>query len=326
MTIPISSSDAIDRCKSLLIIDGLLAPSASSNRSASSLAKGGVTQSSHCRLPLTFPPASPPPVSLGPSPLARLLWPVSFGPSPLPRLLPWPVSSLAGLGRRCPGPSFASPAMRHILPDRIYRFAWENVREERQAETVIGIGREGARVNHFDMKRTLLYIYIYIYIFFFAMNWFIFPGCLMGNVSFWVVLRPQHDESPGFVSMLQLLWSNQLNCFYFTFLFVSLSFSLSLSLLIFFPFISFNKIIFKKNNNNTNCVCQIKWNIGTPISAPIIDEQEFKSTQFHLGLEAAAALRGVALQRGRARAYPAAAAAAAAAALARPQLTAASLG
>jgi len=57
-----------------------------------------------------------------------------------------------------------------------------------------------------------------------------------------------------------------------------------------------------------------------------LDEQEFKSTQFHLGLEAAAALRGVALQRGRARAYPAAAAAAAAAALARPQLTAASLG
>lgn len=61
------------------------------------------------------------------------------------------------------------------------------------------------------------------------------------------------------------------------------------------------------------------------------DEQEFKSSQFHLGLEAAAALRGVALQRGRVRAaaaaqaYPAAAAAAAAAALARPQLTAASL-
>lgn len=45
------------------------------------------------------------------------------------------------------------------------------------------------------------------------------------------------------------------------------------------------------------------------------------------GLEAAAALRGVALQRGRVRAtYPAAAAAAAAAALARPQLTAATLG
>ena len=44
-----------------------------------------------------------------------------------------------------------------------------------------------------------------------------------------------------------------------------------------------------------------------------------------LGLEAAAALRGVALQRGRVRAYPAAAAAAAAA-LARPQLTAATLG
>jgi len=50
-------------------------------------------------------------------------------------------------------------------------------------------------------------------------------------------------------------------------------------------------------------------------------------------LEAAAALRGVALQRGRVRAaaaaasgYPAAAAAAAAAALARPQLTAATLG
>ncbi len=48
-------------------------------------------------------------------------------------------------------------------------------------------------------------------------------------------------------------------------------------------------------------------------------------------MEAAAALRGVALQRGRVRAaaaasaYPAAAAAAAAAALARPQLTAASL-
>lgn len=62
-----------------------------------------------------------------------------------------------------------------------------------------------------------------------------------------------------------------------------------------------------------------------------LDEQEFKSSQFHLGLEAAAALRGVALQRGRVRAaaaasaYPAAAAAAAAAALARPQLTAASL-
>ena len=62
------------------------------------------------------------------------------------------------------------------------------------------------------------------------------------------------------------------------------------------------------------------------------DEQEFKSSQFHLGLEAAAALRGVALQRGRvqraaaaASAYPAAAAAAAAAAMARPQLTAASL-
>jgi len=44
------------------------------------------------------------------------------------------------------------------------------------------------------------------------------------------------------------------------------------------------------------------------------------------GLEAAAALRGVALQRGRLRAYPATAAAAAAAALARPQLTAATLG
>jgi hypothetical protein len=63
-----------------------------------------------------------------------------------------------------------------------------------------------------------------------------------------------------------------------------------------------------------------------------VDEQEFKSSQFHLGLEAAAALRGVALQRGRvqraaaaASAYPAAAAAAAAAAMARPQLTAASL-
>ncbi len=64
-----------------------------------------------------------------------------------------------------------------------------------------------------------------------------------------------------------------------------------------------------------------------------IDEQEFKSSQSPLGLEAAAALRGVALQRGRVRAaaaaasgYPAAAAAAAAAALARPQLTAATLG
>lgn len=61
------------------------------------------------------------------------------------------------------------------------------------------------------------------------------------------------------------------------------------------------------------------------------EEQEFKSSQFHLGLEAAAALRGVALQRGRvqraaaAASYPAAAAAAAAAAMARPQLTAASL-
>ena len=58
------------------------------------------------------------------------------------------------------------------------------------------------------------------------------------------------------------------------------------------------------------------------------DDAEFKTSQFHLGLEA---LRGVALQRGRVRAnpasaYPAAAAAAAAAALARPQLTAASLG
>ena len=70
-----------------------------------------------------------------------------------------------------------------------------------------------------------------------------------------------------------------------------------------------------------------------------IDEQDFKSSQFHLGLEAAAALRGVALQRGRvqraaaaaaaaASGYPSAASVAAAAALSgiRPQLTAASLG